>query len=325
MKTIIIKLGGAAITNKQGSCQLAEESFLEALVIQIQKAYHALNAAGHKLILVHGGGSFGHPMARRYRIKEGWIASSGLTTPHLTAENIPEQEQDRRDQKAGFTYTRRCMLELHLALLDRLHRHGVPAITVSPFDYVETDGGDKSPISCFQQLAKRTEQCLHLGLVPLLYGDAVLDRSLGCTILSGDIIMHKLAMLVPSVTRCAFVTDVEGIYDADPKTNSEAKLIKHMKIDLETDVYKHGTPSKTNAEETTSGVVVVDVTGGMHGKVKWARQMILDAASTLNRNDLEVVICKATSKEAAAVMALEPVLANGSPIPGQCMTVFSLN
>lgn len=346
-KTVIIKLGGAAITNKKGSCQLAEESSLEALMDQIQQAYTMLSSSGYQIILVHGAGSFGHPQARRYHLKEGWMSSSGLSTPPLTtADEQSEEEQDWRDQKAGFAHTRKCLLELHLALLSRLQRRGLPVLGISPFDHLETDGGDKSPNAVFEPLAQRAANFLQLGFIPLLHGDAVFDRSLGCTILSGDIVMHKLAMLLPDVSRCVFVTDVEGIYDADPKLSSPAhkpKLIKHMQVDPHAEngdlpLLKQGARAKTVAErkhrrtnpiarrtnKSAQSSGIVDVTGGMNGKVKWARRMVLDALDTLKRKDLEVVICKSGSPEARRVMGLEPVLEDGAPIAGQMMTVFSI-
>lgn len=335
MKTVIIKLGGAAITNKKGNCQLVDDSALDSLILQIQQAYTFLAASGHRLVLIHGAGSFGHPQAKRFNLKQGWIASSGLSTPpHNTNET--DEDYDYRDQKAGFAHTRKCLLELHLALLSRLQRRGLPVLGLSPFDHVETDGGDKSADECFQGLASRATQLLKLGFIPLLHGDAVLDRSLGCTILSGDIVMHKLAMLLPNVSRCVFVTDVEGIYDADPKiAKKKAKLIKHVPIDplgdKEEKLSKHVRSNKRQrrlnpiaSKAVSSNGGVVDVTGGMQGKIKWARQMVLDAAAHQQRNDLEVVICKAASQEATRVMSLEPVLERGLPIPGQLMTVISI-
>ncbi|KAI7848816.1 Aspartate/glutamate/uridylate kinase [Circinella umbellata] len=340
MKTVIIKLGGAAITNKKGSCQLADESVLDALVQQIQQAHSYLSAHGHQLILIHGAGSFGHPQARRYNLKAGWIANSGgLSTPPLA--NADEEQQANQaallEQKAGFAHTRKCLLELHLSLLSRLQQHGLPVLGLSPFDYLETDGGDKSPDVCFENLTNRAKQYLKLGFIPMLHGDAVLDRSLGCTILSGDIIMHKLVMLIPNITRCVFVTDVEGIYDADPKIAKRPKLIKHMPIRSEQEeqdtrsLPKRGGATKTEANRKQRRLApisisagVVDVTGGMGGKVKWARQIILDAATTLKRTDVEIVICKAGSSEATKVMGLQPALTDkGLPVPGQLMTVFT--
>ncbi|KAI9477169.1 Aspartate/glutamate/uridylate kinase, partial [Zychaea mexicana] len=300
---VIIKLGGAAITNKKGSCQLADEHTLDALMQQIQQAHEYLSAQGHRLILIHGAGSFGHPQARQYNLKQAGA-----------------DDDDPLDQKAGFAHTRKCLLELHLALLSRLQQRGLPVLGLSPFEHLETDGGDKSPNACFEKLANRTSQYLKLGFIPLLHGDAVLDRSLGCTILSGDIVMHKLVMLMPNITRCVFVTDVEGIYDADPKTTKRPKLIKHSALRRRTTTKQQQQAKQRRLAPVSTGV---DVTGGMGGKVKWARQIMLDAASTLKRTDLDIVICKAASPEATRVMSLEPVLEKGLPVPGQLMTVFS--
>ncbi|KAJ8659056.1 hypothetical protein O0I10_005094 [Lichtheimia ornata] len=362
MKTVIIKLGGAAITNKKGSCQLAEESALDALMLQIQHAYESLTASGYQVILIHGAGSFGHPQARQYNLKEGW--NSGLSTPPLTAadaqvaavdggdddEKVPTST--RKHQKAGFAHTRKCLLQLHLQLLGRLQQRGLPVLSLSPFDHVETDNGDRSSTMCFESLAQRADQLLKLGFIPLLHGDAVLDRTLGCTILSGDVVMHKLVMLLPNVTRCVFVTDVEGIFDMDPKAalnqrdHRRPKLFKHMLIDPIAmnnvtsggggePLHKHGSTAKTLAARkqrrrqahptmVEAGNGVVDVTGGMGGKNKWARQIILDAATQLDRKDVEIVICKSGSPEATRAMALDPVLKDGAPLPEQRMTVFSL-
>ncbi|CDS08852.1 hypothetical protein LRAMOSA10213 [Lichtheimia ramosa] len=351
MKTVIIKLGGAAITDKKGSCQLAEESALDTLMLQIQRAYESLTASGYQVILIHGAGSFGHPQARQYNLKEGW--NSGLSTPPLTAADAQVVDDDddkvptstRKHQKAGFAHTRKCLLQLHLQLLGRLQQRGLPVLSLSPFDHVETDGGDRSSTMCFQSLAQRADQLLKLGFIPLLHGDAVLDRTLGCTILSGDVVMHKLVMLLPNVSRCVFVTDVEGIFDMDPKTalnqrDRRPKLFKHMLIDpinnnvTNEPLHKHASTAKALASRKqrrrqahptmVEGNGVVDVTGGMGGKNKWARQIILDAATQLDRKDVEIVICKSGSPEAIRAMALDPVLKDGAPLPEQRMTVFSL-
>ena len=57
---------------------------------------------------------------------------------------------------------------------------------------------------------------LAAGMVPVLHGDAVFDDVQGCTILSGDIVVEKLAIsLRPQ--HVAFLTDVPGIFDRCPK------------------------------------------------------------------------------------------------------------
>ncbi|KAI9313868.1 Aspartate/glutamate/uridylate kinase [Dichotomocladium elegans] len=326
MKSVIIKLGGAAITDKKGFCQLAEPSVLDALMIQLQSAHESLTTAGYRVILVHGAGSFGHPQAQQYSLTEGWDSNdSGLSTPPGQDKEEDEKKRARiHDQKAGFAHTRQCVLKLHLELLTRMQQRHLPVLGVSPFDHVETDGGgEKSALTCFEAIARRTNHLLNLGFIPVLHGDAVLDRSLGCTILSGDIVMHKLALLTPNVVRCVFITDVEGIFDIDPKTTVMQQrppaLLKHLRISP----YQVDNKDLNNAKPISSEIV--DVTGGMAGKRQWARQIILDTAEKLGRTDMEIVICKAGSPDSVKAMALDPVLnTDHAPFPGQRMTVFSL-
>jgi isopentenyl phosphate kinase len=94
-----------------------------------------------------------------------------------------------------------------------------------------------------------------MGLVPVLYGDAVLDTKLGFTILSGDQLITALAMKFSS-KRIIIGVDVNGIYDADPKTEKNAKIFTHLTLkELKELQNKFGKPSSC------------DVTGGMQGKM----------------------------------------------------------
>ncbi|KAF7730079.1 hypothetical protein EC973_003025 [Apophysomyces ossiformis] len=308
MTTVIVKLGGAAISDKQGICQLAPDSALDALLKQVHQAYQILASRGDKIILIHGAGSFAHPQAKQYRIKEGWA----LHDPEEVAR-----------QKAGFAHTRKCLLRLHLALMERLHALAIPVVSVSPFDHTELQDCDQSPSSCFDRVVQRVQQCLDLGFVPMLHGDTVLDQVRGCTVLSGDIVMYQLAMQLPKVTRCVFITDVDGIYNVDPKTDPTAQLIDHVQVaetqqqQEEEEVEEKQTP--VIVKEGIEQGHVVDVTGGMQGKVKWAKRIILDA----QRNELHVVICKSGSVESMHAVALDPLFHNDSIRVHPRMTVFT--
>ena len=60
---------------------------------------------------------------------------------------------------------------------------------------------------------------------PVMYGDAVLDEKLGFTILSGDQLVAYLAIKY-NASKIVVGTDTDGIFDADPKTNPDAKPYK---------------------------------------------------------------------------------------------------
>jgi len=70
------------------------------------------------LILVHGGGSFGHPLAKRYKIKDGF--------------------NGKVSQLLGFAKTHQAMLALNKLVVDSLIKEKIPAVAVSPSSFIMT-------------------------------------------------------------------------------------------------------------------------------------------------------------------------------------------
>uniref|UniRef100_A0A7N0TBZ3 Aspartate/glutamate/uridylate kinase domain-containing protein n=1 Tax=Kalanchoe fedtschenkoi TaxID=63787 RepID=A0A7N0TBZ3_KALFE len=99
-----------------------------------------------------------------------------------------------------------------------------------------------------------------------MHGDAVFDDSLGCTILSGDVIIrHLAAHLRPKYV--VFLTDVFGVYDRPP-SDPDAALLKEIVVD------EHGNWSvlkpalqNMNSEAIETSVAAHDTTGGMLTKI----------------------------------------------------------
>lgn len=274
---VIVKLGGAAITDKKNTCHLTRQKDLDLLMDQVAIAYQKLKQSGHQLILIHGAGSFGHPHAVKYKIKPGWSH---------TTNALPNAEYLK-----GYSHTRNCVQQLNSTLINHLESRDVPVLNMSPIDYIQTKDCEATPTDQFQDMAKRVKQYLALGFVPVLHGDAVLDHSRGCTILSGDIIMFQLTKLIPTVIRCVFVTDVAGIYKKDPKQlqlGEENELIKHVCVEDQ-----HHTM-------VDQEMLVADVTGGMQGKIKWASKIVC-----IENRKIDVAICRSGSKEALALMTIQ--------------------
>jgi isopentenyl phosphate kinase len=103
---------------------------------------------------------------------------------------------------------------------------------------------------------KPLKRMLNMGLVPVLYGDAVLDSEKGFAILSGDQLVSSLAINF-SASRIIMGGDVDGLYTKDPKTNESARLLQHVTLE-ELKAQKHD----------IEGSKATDVTGGMLGKVR---------------------------------------------------------
>jgi isopentenyl phosphate kinase len=118
------------------------------------------------------------------------------------------------------------------------------------------------------------KKMLKIGFVPVLYGDAVLDSKKGFAILSGDQIVSSLATKL-GAARIIMGADVDGLYTADPKADSSARLIEHVTLE-ELKSLKH----------KIEGSKATDVTGGMLGKVQEIKIAI--------EHDIETVIVNAT-------------------------------
>lgn len=222
-RATVLKIGGSVITHKkkpltanvQAIDRLSEEIF---------------QARVPRLILVHGGGSFGHPLAKQYRIKEGYRSIS--------------------DQLLGFSKTRQAMMMLNKLVVDALIRHNIPVVTVSPSSFIVTKSGRITSV-----MEEPLKRLLQMGFVPLLHGDAVLDTDLGFTILSGDQIVVHTAIEFDA-ERIVMGIDEDGLFTADPKKDGSARLITDCSLDeLE----------KMRAQMKKTRVD--DVTGGMLGKI----------------------------------------------------------
>jgi len=220
-KPIILKIGGSAITDKNGELA-AKTEVINRLSEEIKRADL------DNLIVVHGGGSFGHPPAKKYSIKEGYKEPS---------------------QKIGFAETHHVMTVLNGLVMDSLIWHEIPAVSLAPSCCMVTENGRIK--SCEWTL----ENMIKMGFVPVLYGDVVFDEKMGFTVLSGDQIVSYLAIKL-GACKIVIGVDTDGLFDADPKVNANAKPYKHLTLQELKNI--QGKLSKGEGN---------DVTGGMAGKI----------------------------------------------------------
>jgi isopentenyl phosphate kinase len=221
-KLIILKIGGSVITDKNGELA-ARTEVMNRLAEEIQRA------GVKNLVVVHGGGSFGHPTAQKYGIKEGLKDDA---------------------QKIGFAETHHVMTVLNGLVMDALVWHSIPAFSVAPSCCVVTENGR---IKFAEEAVLK--MLLNMGFVPVLYGDAIFDEKLGFTVLSGDQLVAYLAQKF-GAGKIVIGVDTDGLYDADPKIEKNAKLYTHLTLgDLE------------KVKSKLGGSTASDVTGGMLGKI----------------------------------------------------------
>ncbi len=145
------------------------------------------------------------------------------------------------------------MTVLNNLVVDSLINQDIPAIAVPPSSCIITKSGR---IKSFEERPLVIIKMLEMGFLPVLYGDAVLDSDINFTILSGDQLVSSLAMSL-NAERIIIGADVDGLYTADPKTDSSARHIPHITLtELKRLQHKIGEAK------------VTDVTGGMPRKMR---------------------------------------------------------
>jgi isopentenyl phosphate kinase len=215
----IIKIGGSVITNKA-----KQDSFKKDVLDNLAKQ---IKNSKKEIILVHGAGSFGHILAKKYNLNQGY---------------------KNNDQIQGFSLTHAKVQKLNSFVLDSLHENGIPAVSLPPHNILKLKNHKFSSFnhSIFNDYLK-------LGITPVTFGDVVLDEKLGFSICSGDLLMQILSDCFKP-EKAIFIIDEDGLYTSNPKINKNAEFINSITIEklkkLAVSADKHD-----------------DVTGGMGGKI----------------------------------------------------------
>ena len=184
---ILIKLGGSIITHKQKP--------LTPNLFAINKIAYQLKKIKEPIVVVHGGGSFGHYWSVKYDMH---------TKP------------DKYNKK-GVSVVKNSMIELNKIILDSFLKHGLNPYCLPPTDFMSGNKPDQKKIREIAKIAKA-------GLVPISYGDVIWFGENKFYILSGDKIMGILSeILKPRLV--IFVLNVDGVY-SDMKTK---KLLHEIK------------------------------------------------------------------------------------------------
>ena len=177
--TVVLKLGGSVITEKDEPETIDDER-LRAVAASVAGA----ETGG--LVLVHGGGSFGHHHA----------SAHGVSTTAGTRDAVAVRE------------IHDAMKRLNDAVLDALSGRGVPAVPVHPFSAArrDVDGALDLP-------TRGVGTMLAEGFVPVLHGDVVAHTGEGATIVSGDELVVSLADGL-GADRVGLCSTVPGVLDA---------------------------------------------------------------------------------------------------------------
>jgi isopentenyl phosphate kinase len=223
---IVVKLGGSALTDKKRA--------YTPRIREIDRAAKQVTELTKRcaLVIVHGAGSYGHIPVTRWKLQSGF---------------------SHRAQLKGLAETKAKLLEWEAVFDEVFLKHQIPLIPLLASDFVLTKNrriasADLHPIRSW----------LSLGCIPSIGGDIVTDMKNGFAILSGDQLAAYLAVELKA-SRLIFATDVEGIFDANPKIDPHAHLISEL-----------STRSALRVVQNARVSTFPDVTGGMAGKISEA-------------------------------------------------------
>ncbi|MEF8873151.1 MAG: isopentenyl phosphate kinase [Candidatus Thermoplasmatota archaeon] len=196
---ILIKLGGSVLTNKDRKYSFRTQ-VVKRLINEIKES------SAEEYIIVHGGGSFGHPGAEKYGLH--------TTQPEKPAEGLSRVQLDMR--------------RMNNHLLEIMLERGIWGVSIPGGLITLFEDGELYELD--QEIFQRY---LSLDTLPVSFGDVAIDKNRGLTICSGDDIMLGLSSLAD---RAVFVSDVDGIYrDGELKEVFTEDMLPLKKADLPDD------------------------------------------------------------------------------------------
>ncbi|MCK4588562.1 isopentenyl phosphate kinase family protein [Candidatus Woesebacteria bacterium] len=212
---ILIKLGGSLITDKTKPFY-ARETVIRRLAEEIKEAIGSISG---KVIVGHGSGSFGHVVAAEYQTQKGIIDDKSVK---------------------GLVEVADAAVRLNRIVIKNFLRIGLPVFSVAPGSFIIAK--KQKPEKFF---LRPILQALHTDLIPVVYGDVILDLERGCCIFSTEKILNILAKNFKKdfkVSRIIHCGDTDGVYDDKGNTipvitqKSFTKFKKVIGVSRSTDV-----------------------------------------------------------------------------------------
>ena len=185
-EVVLIKLGGSVITHKEKPMIVNN--------VAIDKIIKALASVNVPIIMIHGGGSFGHYWSTKYDM-------------HSKPEKYSSE---------GIAIVHESMISLNHIIVKSMLKLKMKPYAIPPISIIQ----DKKPLGKkIFELDSMTRDMI----TPVTYGDIVYRTPHKYSILSGDELMSIISsVLMPR--KVIFAVNVDGIYK-DPSGNEVIPLI----------------------------------------------------------------------------------------------------
>ena len=192
---ILMKLGGSVITDKRSQTPKCSRK-------NIHRIAEIISKSNKKIIIVHGDGSYAHPLAKKYKINKG-----------LDGTN---------KQLEAITKAKKQMRELNQLLCKSIAEVGLDCESIIPSISMMINH-ENEPIDFPKG---KFDEIISVGKIAVTFGDIVNTKENNVGILSGDTLLLRLAELYKP-KRTFFVMDYPGVV----KGSLDADVIKiHDKI-----------------------------------------------------------------------------------------------
>ncbi len=218
-------MGGSVITFKDKPLMPNIDGIekIANVVTELRKRY--------KIIIVHGGGSFGHYWSVKY---------------DMHTKPFPYSDE-------GIAVVHESMIKLNHILIDRFIKFNMKPYTLQPSTFVHNGMADLNRVNEFVNIMTDND------LIPVTFGDVIHTSGNNFSILSGDTIMSMLStMLHPQY--CIFTTNVDGLFGDFEKGD----LIPKIYLDENGEFISSKGNTCSSVKTSNSSF---DVTGGMKRKI----------------------------------------------------------
>jgi len=218
---VLLKLGGSLITDKTRP-GVARHAAIRRLARDLAAAGD--DPRGPLLLVGHGSGSFGHAAA----------AIGGLTPG-----------ADARRRLGAISGTQHRAAELHRLVVAALVDAGAHPFSFAPSSFLCAANG-RFRARFFEPIFEALER----GLLPVVYGDVVLDRERGAVVVSTEelflLLAEDAARRKRPFARAGWLGETDGVRDGDGRTIARLTAAAALRT-----------------SRRVSGASGVDVTGGM--------------------------------------------------------------
>ncbi|MHA1868872.1 MAG: isopentenyl phosphate kinase [Candidatus Heimdallarchaeaceae archaeon] len=227
-KIDIIKIGGSVITNKRKYKTLIIKN-LARIIEEIAKS------PDKPKILIHGAGSFGHIVAKKYNIINGF---------------------KKLEQIDGILKIREDMAELTKKVVNFINKKNLKALAFQT-SAITFENQETKVVEIYVEPIKKA---LEINLIPVLSGDIVFSDRRGFSIISGDQLIELLTSFF-DVEKVVFCSDIDGLMGYNKK--NEQMLIEEIEYN------KLDSINIAKIKETEK----IDVTGEMQNKLNIIKKL----------------------------------------------------